>query len=93
MTDLRKAAKGQPCTVNLPGVCNYDSSTTVLAHDRKGWLGMGCKPPDDRGAFCCSVCHDYVDGRRSLPPWLTRDAVRRQFEAGIRTTRAMVDGW
>lgn len=30
MTDLRKAAKGKPCTIRVPGVCNFDPATTVL---------------------------------------------------------------
>jgi hypothetical protein len=63
-TPARRAAKGQPCLMNVAGVCNYNTETTVLAHFR--WLGecgMGIKPKDSCAAFCCSKCHDWTDGR------------------------------
>ncbi|EIZ8685769.1 DUF1364 family protein, partial [Shigella sonnei] len=31
MVDLRKAARGQMCTVRIPGYCNHDPETSVLA--------------------------------------------------------------
>ena len=31
MTAARREAKGQPCMVRIPGVCNGDPETTVLA--------------------------------------------------------------
>lgn len=34
MVDLRKAARGQMCTVRIPGYCNHDPETSVLAHYR-----------------------------------------------------------
>ena len=62
--NLRKLAKGQPCMIRVPGVCNRNSETTVLAHYRlAGTCGTGIKPPDALGAFSCSACHDAVDGR------------------------------
>ena len=61
MSALRKSAKGQRCTVRIAGVCNHDPETVVLAHLNGG--GMGRKRPDLHGAFCCSSCHDVVDGR------------------------------
>ena len=62
--NLRKLAKGQPCMIRVPGVCNRDPATTVLAHYRMaGLCGAGMKPPDALGAFSCSACHDAVDGR------------------------------
>lgn len=62
--NLRKAARGQPCQVRIPGVCNGDPATTVLAHYRlPGTCGVGMKPPDEQAAWACSSCHDEVDGR------------------------------
>lgn len=50
--------------MRLPGVCNGDSATVVLAHLRMGHTGgMGQKPPDVCGVDCCSACHDVIDGR------------------------------
>lgn len=60
MTALRKSAKGRDCTVRIPGVCNFDPETTVLAH--LGGGGMGMKRNDIHGAFCCSSCHRVIDG-------------------------------
>nr|PZN74544.1 MAG: DUF1364 domain-containing protein [Pseudomonadota bacterium] len=63
MTDLRKLARGQPCQLRLPGICNHDNETTVLAHVKAGWCGSS-KPPDICGIWMCSNCHDVFDGRR-----------------------------
>ncbi|WP_170709125.1 nuclease domain-containing protein, partial [Escherichia coli] len=32
--DLRKAARSRACTVRIPGVCNHNPETSVLAHYR-----------------------------------------------------------
>lgn len=64
MSHLRKLAKGMECQVRLPNVCNFNPETTVLAHFRlAGTCGTALKPPDLLGAWCCSSCHDEVDGR------------------------------
>jgi hypothetical protein len=34
MSAIRKAAKGEECTLNIAGVCSYDPETVVLAHYR-----------------------------------------------------------
>lgn len=57
---IRKSAKGEPCLVRIPGVCNGDSATTVLAHINGA--GVGCKHSDHKAAFACSACHEWVDG-------------------------------
>jgi hypothetical protein len=63
--NLRKLARDQPCMVRIPGICNFDPTTTVLAHIRRGGVGgMGIKPPDLCGVWACSSCHDVIDGRR-----------------------------
>lgn len=64
MSKIRKSAKGEECAVRIPGVCNFDSDTTVLAHLNGG--GMGMKHLDIHGAYCCSACHDEYDGRNRL---------------------------
>lgn len=58
-----KSAKGQQCQVRLIGICNHNPETTVLAHLNGG--GMALKKSDIHGAFCCSACHDALDGRMS----------------------------
>jgi len=43
MTNLRKEARGRNCQVRLPGICNGNPETTVLAHYRMAGLnGMRC---------------------------------------------------
>jgi len=62
--NLRKEACGRDCMIRLPGICNHDPDTTVLAHVRlSGVSGMGMKSPDLLGAWACSACHDVVDRR------------------------------
>jgi len=59
--NYRKEAKGRECQVRIPSACNFNPETTVLAHLNGG--GMGMKRNDLHGAWCCSSCHDAVDGR------------------------------
>ncbi|WP_434359862.1 DUF1364 domain-containing protein [Parasalinivibrio latis] len=59
----REAAKGQPCSLQIPGVCNHDPETTVLAHLPSPMHGMAYKSDDWFAVDCCSACHDVIDGR------------------------------
>lgn len=62
--NLRDKARGEPCQIRIPGVCNGDPETSVLAHYRlAGLCGAGQKPPDVCASIACSACHDVVDGR------------------------------
>lgn len=62
--NLRKAARGRECTIRIPGVCNFNPETSVLAHYRLSDLcGTGIKPSDLTGAIGCDNCHAAVDGR------------------------------
>ena len=73
MTPIRRAAAGQDCTLQIPGVCNFDPATVVLCHSNQlaDGKGMGLKAPDTAACFGCSACHDVLDGRRPRPGWLT----------------------
>ena len=49
MANLRKEARGRECQVRLPGICNGNPETVVLAHYRMvGICGTGMKPDDLR---------------------------------------------
>jgi hypothetical protein len=62
--NLKDYAAGKPCMVRLPGICNGDTATTVLAHIRlAGITGGAQKAPDLLGAWACSACHNEVDRR------------------------------
>lgn len=57
---LRKFARGQQCSMMLPGICNHDPETTVLCHVRAfGMAGMAEKPHDFFAWHGCSACHAH----------------------------------
>ena len=61
---IRQSAKQEQCTVRIPGICNHNPATTVLAHVAlKGLSGIGMKPSDIHACYACSSCHDVIDGR------------------------------
>jgi hypothetical protein len=59
-TEIQKSARGQDCTVRVPGVCNFNPETTVLGHLNGG--GMAAKHHDVFAAYVCSDCHAWLDG-------------------------------
>ena len=78
---LTRYARGRDCQIRLPGICNGDSATTVLAHYRlPGISGMGIKPPSLIGAWACFACHSVVDRDQS-------DAVQLAFAHGVFRTQ------
>ena len=91
MTKLRKSAQGRDCQIRIPGVCNGNPETTVLAHLNGG--GIGRKQPDLFGAFACSDCHDWVDGRRHISnhPAEAMDRKIVHLEGVIRTQQLWLD--
>lgn len=60
---FRDLARGEDCTAMIPGVCNFNPETTVLAHSNlmADGKGMGYKSDDSSGIFCCSSCHSFLD--------------------------------
>lgn len=60
MSKIRESAKGEQCLVRVPGVCNGNPETTVLAHLNGG--GAAMKASDIHGAYCCASCHTWLDG-------------------------------
>ena len=83
---IRDSARGQVCTVQIPGVCNNNPETTVLAHyQAPGHGGMGTKSDDSSAAYACSSCHDTLDGRvpwaagKDMEEWYWFRAMRRTW--------------
>lgn len=64
---VRDAARGQPCTLQIVGVCSGDWSTTVLAHLPDESHGIARKSDDISGCFACDACHSVIDGRANWP--------------------------
>jgi hypothetical protein len=87
--NLRQLARGRECTVRLPGICNGDPATTVLAHYRLvGVSGLGMKSPDIFGAHACSACHDAIDRRTHTD--LDRDYLHLAHLEGVIRTQAIL---
>ncbi|MER2492332.1 DUF1364 domain-containing protein [Catenovulum sediminis] len=61
---LRDSAKGQECQVRIPGICNHNPETVVLAHVGKS-SGMAQKSDDIHATFACFDCHDALDKRQN----------------------------
>lgn len=81
---LRESARGQDCNIRIPGICNFNCETTILAHTGAG-AGMGQKVDDLEGSFCCSSCHDAIDGRTKTE-W-TKLELRLMAKEGAERTR------
>lgn len=85
-TKLTKAARGRDCQVRLPG-CPNNTETTVLAHYRlAGTCGVGIKPNNLQGAWCCDYCHGVCDGRIKAPEGWTREDIRLAHAEGVMRT-------
>jgi hypothetical protein len=91
-TKIRQSARGEDCTINLEGVCNYDPDTVVWAHSNKAIHGksMGRKADDEWGAYACFSCHACVDGQSKRPSWLTKDDVDLAFDFAMEKSRAIL---
>lgn len=87
MTDIRKLARGQECTLRLPG-CNYNPETTVLCHSNRlaDGKGIGLKAPDTAAAFGCSGCHAIPDGHAPRPEGMSYDDVQDAFDVAVDMT-------
>lgn len=84
--NLRDQARGRVCTIRIPGICNHDPETSVLAHYRlAGTCGTGCKPDDMQGAIGCNCCHDAIDGR--IKTSYSRDELRLMHAEGVFRTQ------
>lgn len=98
---VRDSARGEPCTLEIMGVCNRDPATTVLAHLPDDSNGMGRKSDDISACYACSACHAVIDGpsvgwpqgEYAMRHWYFRRAqtrtLRRMIEKGVVTIRGL----
>lgn len=83
---LRKSAKGQECTFQIPSICEPNNETVVLCHLPSDVKGMGNKSDDFHAAFGCMSCHNVIDQH-----WLTKqEELFYSFRALQRTLRIWV---
>ena len=65
-TKITKSARGENCSLRIPGVCNHDSATVVFCHAPSVGSGMGLKSPSWWGSYGCAKCHDAIDNRNNV---------------------------
>lgn len=60
---LLNLARGAPCMLQIPDICNGDPATTVACHSNSMRHGhaTGLKGHDCYIAFGCSDCHRSID--------------------------------
>lgn len=85
LTKIQASAKGEECTIRIPGAGNHDPSTTVLCH--LGGGGLALKHDDIHAAYGCYDCHLIVDG---APSQWTRDEVKLMFYDGMVRTQLIL---
>lgn len=73
------SARGAPCALRLPGICNNDPATTVWAHLNGFGKGMGMKTHDILGFPACSSCHAAYDTGKDRSKYVG-DALRALCE-------------
>jgi len=66
MSAIRKAAKGEQCTLNIAGVCNYNPETVVFCHFPSETHGMGLKSDDLSGGVGGGGRRAAVEGRAHI---------------------------
>ena len=92
MSKITQSARNEECTIRLPEVCNYDSSTTVWAHSNRSedGKGMGLKSNDERGDYACYNCHCVYDRQRPRPKGMTLEFVEDRFTEAMEKSRAIL---
>lgn len=60
---LLEMARGRPCLMMVPGVCNHRLDTTVAAHSNLSIHGKskGRKAEDCYTVAACHACHSWLD--------------------------------
>jgi len=94
MTKIRKSAQGEQCTLNIAGVCRYESETVILAHIGFGDGGTAKRrqPGEVNAVYACAYCHDAIGEGKDVPGqggkwfYIARGLVRtfqRRIEKGL----------
>lgn len=92
MSKITESARGEECTIRIPGVCNYDPATTVWAHSNRGsdGKGMGLKSKDENGAYACWACHATYDRQKKRPANISLEQVEEMFSIAMRVSRLIL---
>lgn len=92
LSKIRQSARGEDCTINLPGVCNYNLESVVWAHSNRyeHGKGMGLKAKDEHGAYACYDCHMTYDRQRKRPEHLSLENVEDAFTMAMIKSRQIL---
>ena len=85
---IRDSARGEDCTVRIPGACTFDPAKTIWSHAPLGAAGKGrgIKALDLCGAYCCTACDAVIDGQAAPPPGYSRtEAITDWFFGHMRS--------
>jgi len=91
---ITRSARGEQCTIRLPGICNYDPSTVVWAHSNRSadGKGIGYKASDEAGAYACYACHCVYDRQRPRPKGMTLEYVESKFTLAMEESKQILIG-
>ena len=89
---IRDSARGEACSMQIAGICNFNPESTVFAHLPDESNGMGKKSDDISGCFSCDSCHSAVDGRKQAN-WGVDAWCEFQNHKEFYMRRAMVRTW
>lgn len=83
-----EVARGMPCCLNVPDVCNGNPETSVWCHSNSAedGKGMSAKADDFAGAIGCSDCHRWIDEPKNA------EAAAYIFREGHRRTMRFLCG-
>lgn len=89
LTPIQESARGKDCQVRVPGVCNFNSETTVLGH--VNGAGTGTKNDDLFAAFVCSDCHSWLDGGYAQVGATRAERDLLHLQGVVRTQKIMLE--
>jgi hypothetical protein len=86
---IQASARGEECTVRLPGICSHNPETVVFAHLNGVRFGHGVGKKTRWGAYACHDCHMELDRQTTI---LEKDYVKlAHYEAVIETLDKLVE--
>lgn len=94
MRKITDSARGETCTIRLPGHCTHNPETVVFCHLDKIRFnkGIGIKAKSgklDLGAYGCSGCHRAIHGEKTEHDY--RDVYIAHLEGTIETIIRLVE--
>lgn len=65
---LREFASLKQCLLQVPGICNFDWTTTVVCHGNSHRFGkaVGRKADDCYMVWGCACCHLWLDSKKDV---------------------------